>query len=524
MAGYHRRSFISQLKSARAIQERIFREHLKKSRDTVYGREKHLSAITSLKDFQKNIPIQTYEDYLPYIERLKRGEKNVLFPEKEKLIMFALSSGTTASPKFIPVTSSFFNSYRRGSLYWGALMFLSYPELLDGVILPIVSSWSESKTERGVPCGGISGLIARSQRRVARSQYCLPASVYDIKDIEDKYYTILRLGLAEPGVRFISSANPSTLITLARYADKWKEDLITDIAGGSPPYLSPDKKRAKELDQIVRREGKLNPSSFWPNLYLISCWKGGTVGQYLPLLKEYYGQVPVYDLGLLASEGRMSIPIGNDNHQGVLDIQSHFYEFIPEEEEDNPLSRALLMGELEKGKRYFIILTTSSGFFRYHIHDLIEVVDFYEGVPVIAFLNKGRHISSLTGEKLTEFQVSRAMEKIGFIKGEEWTLLPCWDNQVPYYALVAEEPQLKSLNSKEIVEQFDDELKNLNLEYKSKRYSRRLGDIRLISVPAGTFSKIKKELVERQGGRMEQYKQVHLDVDKKIRPYIEELL
>lgn len=517
MARYHCQSFISQLKSGRAIQERIFRKLLGQARDTVYGREKHLSAITSLKDFQRHIPIQTYEDYLPYIERLKCGEKNVLFPEKEKLIMFALSSGTTASPKFIPVTSSFFNSYRRGSLYWGALMFLSYPGLLDGVILPIVSSWSEFKTEKGVPCGGISGLIARSQRGVARSRYHLPASVYEIKDMEDKYYTILRLALREKRLRFISSANPSTLITLARCADKWKEELIADIAGV-------DKKRARELEEMVRRDGQLKPSSFWPNLYLISCWKGGTVGQYLPLLKEYYGPLPVYDLGLLASEGRMSIPLGDDDHQGVLDIQSHFYEFIPEEEEDNPLARALLMGELEKGKKYFIILTTSSGFFRYHIRDLIEVVDFYEGVPVLAFLNKGKHISSLTGEKLTEFQVSRAMGKIGFIKGEEWTLLPCWDNQLPYYTLVVEEPQLKPFNSPGLVEQFDDELKNLNLEYRSRRDSQRLDNIRLISVPAGTFSKIKKELVERQGGRMEQYKQVHLDVDKKLWPYIEELL
>ena len=169
-------------------------------------------------------------------------------------------------------------------------MFLAYPGLLDGVILPLVSSMSERETQTGIPCGGISGLIAKSQRSVARSMYCVPNAVYNIKNIEDKYYTILRLALREKNIRFISSANPSTLINLGRYIAQWKDDLIADIG-------VQDKARAEELKGIVAKEGGLTPALSWPDLYLIACWKGGTVGQYLPLLKEYYGEVPVYELG-----------------------------------------------------------------------------------------------------------------------------------------------------------------------------------------------------------------------------------
>lgn len=517
LAKRHACYFFSRLRNAKKIQEKVFWKYLNQAKDTLYGKEKHLSNIKSIKEFQENIPVQTYEDYAPYVERVKNGEKNVLFPPREKLIMFALSSGTTDQPKFIPVTSSFLKAYKRGSLYWGSFMFLSYPGVLDGVILPVVSSMSEEISKTGIPCGGISGLIAQSQKTAARKMYCVPHSVYSIKDIEDKSYAILRRAAAEKNIRFISSANPSTLINLARYMDKWKERLIEDIAKGN----SKDKKRAEELKEIVRKDNKLTPLSCWPSLYLIASWKGGTVGQYLLLLKEYYGNVPVYELGLLASEGRMSIPTGAENNQGVLDIFSNFYEFIPEEEEDNLSTRTLLMNDLEKGKRYFMVITTPYGFFRYNIHDLIEVVDFCHGVPVIAFLNKGKHISSLTGEKLTEFHVCEAMKRIGIIRGEEYTLVPRWDNHLPYYTLVVEEGHLKTADFGNLISLFDEELKALNLEYKAKRDSNRLGEIQFVSAPVNIFSRLKKDIIKKRGGRIEQYKQVHLDTQGKIWEYIE---
>jgi hypothetical protein len=159
--------------------------------------------------------------------------------------------------------------------------------------------------------------------------------------------------------------------------DRWKEDLIADISTGGlkvkdnlpedivralKPCLKSDKKRSMELEELINREGGLKPLSSWPSLYLIASWRGGTVGQYLSLLKQYYGNLPVYELGLLASEGRMSIPLAHDNSQGVLDIFSNFYEFIPEEEEDSLSASALLFNELERGKRYFITITTPYGF------------------------------------------------------------------------------------------------------------------------------------------------------------------
>lgn len=535
LARRNSRYFISGLRHARDIQESIFWRYISQAKDTAYGREMHLSGIRSIKEFQNYIPIQTYEDYLPYIERIKRGEKNILFPERDKLIMFALSSGTTAVSKFIPVTRSFFKAYEQGSLFWGSFMFLSHPGILDGLILPIVSSMEEERTITGIPCGGISGLIARAQRPLARLHYFLPYSVYGIRDTDTKYYTILRLALARRNIRFISSANPSTLITLARYMDAHKEQLIDDISTGSlkidntisrdiSPHLRKDRKRARELEEIVHREGRLIPASVWPSLYLIACWRGGTVGQYLPLLKEYYGDIPVYELGLLASEGRMSIPLGSGgSHQGVLDIYSNFYEFIPEEEEDSHSPPTLLMHELEKGKRYFIVLTTPYGFFRYHIYDLIEVTDFVDGVPVISFLNKGRHISSLTGEKLTEFQVCTAMKNIGIIKGEEYTLIPCWDNHLPYYTLVIEELRFKG-KVEELCKLLDKQLKALNMEYRSKRNSRRLGDIKPLQVPLNTFLEVKQNIIKKRGGRAEQYKQVHLDTQDIFREYIRQIL
>ena len=168
-------------------------------------------------------------------------------------------------------------------------------------------------------------------------------------------------------------------------------------------------KRRLGSEAIVGRSGRLYPRDYWPNLCFLANWTGGTMGAYLRSYPDYFGERPVRDVGLIASEGRMTIPIEDNTPAGILDVRHHYFEFIPEDQIDRDEPETALAHELIEGRRYFILPTTAGGLYRYQIFDLIRCVGFHGKAPVIEFLNKGAHISSVTGEKLSEYQVVAAV-------------------------------------------------------------------------------------------------------------------
>ena len=121
----------------------------------------------------------------------------------------------------------------------------------------------------------------------------------------------------------------------------------------------------------------------------------------------------------------MTIPIEDGTAAGVLDIRHHYFEFIPEDQGDRPEPETRRGStELIEGRNYFIVLTTAGGLYRYKISDLVRCVGFHGRAPLIEFLNKGAHFSSLTGEKLSEFQVVAAVEEAQRLCTSSGQLLP----------------------------------------------------------------------------------------------------
>ncbi len=173
-------------------------------------------------------------------------------------------------------------------------------------------------------------------------------------------------------------------------------------------------------------------------------WTGGSMGAYLHGYPEIFGERPVRDVGLIASEGRMTIPIEDGTPAGVLDIRHHYFEFIPEDQDDRDDPETVEASELIEGRNYFILLTTAGGLYRYRIHDLVRCVGFHGRAPLLEFLNKGAHFSSLTGEKLSEFQVlaavSQATKALDLHLGS-FLVVPTWGDP-PFYTMLVEESDL----------------------------------------------------------------------------------
>ena len=450
--------------------------------------------------------------------------------------MFALSSGTTSEAKFIPITQQFLNDYRRGWQIWGIQSYDARPGLNSKNILQITSDYNRCRTVSGIPCGNISGLAVASQRFIVRFMYTIPYAVSKIENAQAKYYTILRLGLADDNVGMITTANPSTLVQLAILADAEKASLIRDIADGtlSDKFLvsgeirqalanritrrRPD--RAKYLEARANNVGCLRLCDAWPSLEQLGVWTGGSCSAYLPSLRQHFGeQIALRDHGLSASEGRMTIPFQDGSSDGILDITSHYFEFIPVAEYDRPNPTVLEADELLRDHDYFILLTTSSGLYRYNISDVVRCTGFVGTTPLLQFLHKGAHISNLTGEKISESQVVNAvqfaLEKLGH-RVSSFTLAPVW-GEPPHYQLLIEN---QDLPINELTERLaaltDQELRGLNCEYDEKRETGRLGSIRIARLQAGTWKHFAVQRQSRFGGSVEQFKHPCLIPDMEV--------
>lgn len=511
--------FVASAKDAVRVQQRVLLAKIRRQADSQFGRDHGLDRIGDYDSFARQVPVRSYEQFQPYIERVLRGEPCALLGGRQKVLMFALTSGTTAEPKHIPVTAEFLAEYRAGWNAWGLKALLDHPQAVLRGILQMASPMDERFTERGIACGAITGLTARTQKRLVRKYYVVPPETAYIADATARYYSVMRFALARD-VAWLIAANPSTLIRLAEVAGAHAEPLIRDIRDGTltPPgdvpadvaarlrrLCSPDKPCARRLEECIRRSGVLRPSEYW-NVNFLACWTGGTMGLYLKDLEPWYGQVPVRDIGLIASEGRMTIPIADGSPAGILDASAHFYEFIPAGEIDSDQPTVLRCHELQVGQEYFLVLSTSSGLLRYSMMDLVRVVDYFGEAPVIEFLSKGQRICSLAGEKLTENQVVLAGQDVerqcGWRLGE-FALCPCW-SKVPGYILYIDSGC--SVPAEPLALQFDDALCRISIEYGSKRKSLRLAGVQVRSLRAGFLADLDRQALSSGRGRAEQFK------------------
>lgn len=518
--------FFQAVQNCQQAQQDTLRRLLALNADSRFSREHGLTEQLTPAEFQARLPISDYEYFRPYIERLKVGDSQALLGSQNKLLMFSLSSGTTSESKFIPVTRQFLNDYRRGWQIWGVAAYDARPSMNYKNMLQVTSDYSRFQTEAGIPCGNISGLAVATQRSAVRILYTIPFIVSKIEAAFAKYYMIMRLGLADDNVGMITTANPSTVMQLALLADAEKEALVRDIADGTlnPRFevapeirrklrrrLSrPRRQRAKQLEEIIARTGTLKLNEVWPRIEQLGVWMGGSCGSYLPKVRQQFGgNISVRDHGLSASEGRMTIPFEDESSDGILEAGTHYFEFIPESEHGSAQPTVLQAHELSPDNNYFILLTTSSGLYRYDICDVVRCTGFVGTTPLLRFLHKGAHISNLTGEKIAESQVVDAVRhalEVTRHRADFFTVTPVWGDP-PHYQLLLEATDVPSLDLAErLASATDAKLQELNCEYQEKRATGRLDPLRVTTLRPGAWQRFAERRQARLGGSVEQYK------------------
>jgi hypothetical protein len=532
------RAFEAATLDVAATQRAVMLEILAYAAATEFGRGHGFAAIRTWDEFRRALPVRDFEDFRPWMERHQRGEQGVLFPGKP--LMYNRSSGTTARPKLLPVTPhAFERTIRDRGKLWLYGMMRHFPGIYAGKDLTLVSPAVEGYTEDGTPFGALSGLVYRNIPGFMKALHSVPEDTILIRDYLTKLYTLLRFALGS-NVSCIVTGNPATVVNLATRADAWREELIRDIRDGTlrrdlpleggiraqcERLLRPDPGRAAELERLVEAHGRQRPAEYWPNLKLIHTWKHGNCRLVLPRLAPWFRpETPILDFGYIASEINATDLVLPENDGSVLQVQNAFFEFSREEEGDSPRRRFFLAHELEVGGRYFIHVTTFSGLYRYDMNDVLEVIGHFHQAPVLRFLYKGKGITSLQGEKLSEAQLIEAMARAERASGLSFGFFVAWaDPEASRYDLYVEFPFASDVrHHTAFAAAVDRALAEVNVEYEAKRSSGRLNPPRVLPLVRDAFERY-RELRLEEGAYSGQLKWLHLSGTEADRKRMERL-
>ncbi|MFO1428679.1 MAG: GH3 auxin-responsive promoter family protein [Candidatus Competibacteraceae bacterium] len=532
------KQFIQATRQVERTQAALLADILQYGGDTVYGREHRFNTIRNYRDYREHVPVNDYEALRPYVNRHIQGETDVLFPGKP--LMYNRSSGTTALPKLIPVTPYDFERTikNRGKLWLYGLM-RQFPGIFRGKDLTVVSPAVDGYTPDGTPFGSLSGLVYQNIPEFMKRVHTIPYSVVTIPDYETRTYISLRSAIA-CDVTMLLTVNPGTILNLVTRADQWKTDLIRDIHDGSvrndlniepeiraqiEMMFKPDHRRAAQLEKLAQQRGVLRPADYWPNLRLIHTWKNGNCALMLPKLKPWFHpDTPILDFGYLASEIMATDLVDPATDGSILQVRSGFYEFTRFEEGDNPERRFLLAHELDVGAQYYLYVTTFSGLYRYDMNDVVEVVGKFNETPILKFLFKGKGITSIQGEKLSEKQCIQAVHQAALATGLRHEFFVGYaDAEQQRYLLYIEfsEDYTESLRTR-FTDAVDRALMDINIEYEAKRKSDRLRPLTVVAVGKNFFERYKL-LRLAEGAHEGQFKWQNLTALQRVKQQLDQL-
>lgn len=480
--------FVKQTRRTEAVQEQFWRNLLLTHRDTELGRKYRLSEIKTINQFREQIPILPYSSYEPYTERIAQGKTNIL--TAEPVIYLTLTSGTTGKKKLIPTTRRSQNSVRQATLT--SIGFLSEAlqarELKFGKLLVTNSTQLWGYTSGCIPYGPSSAATLRMDQRLYRQFFAHPYETIEVANSLARHYVCLLFALRERSTSGMIANFPMLILRTCNYLERYAEDLIQDLEAGTIAAwleLEPEIRftleqqwsaipsRAIQLRRILQAEGRLTPKNAWESLSFIATARGGTSDFYFERFSTFFGDTPQWGAVYSSAEGMFSIYHDLDDNSSILAIESSFFEFIPEDQWEAEHPKTLLATEVKPGKRYRILITNYSGFYRYDIGDIVEVVGFHQTAPLIVFCyRRGGFISSTT-EKTTEFHVTQVMQALQ----QEFDLLledfciTLSEHDFPAHYLVNVElaPGQILRNSQAFLVRFDHRLQEENTTYAISR-------------------------------------------------------
>ncbi|HEY9798652.1 MAG TPA: GH3 auxin-responsive promoter family protein, partial [Leptolyngbyaceae cyanobacterium] len=348
------------------------------------------------------------------------------------------------------------------------------------------------------------------------------------------HYVCLLFALRDRSMRGIIANFPMLLLRTCDYLERYAEDLIQDLEKGTiaswlelelgvqsqlEKQWSADPQRARELREILQSEGRLTPKSVWPGLSFVATARGGTSDFYFERFPTYFGNTPVFGAVYSSAEATFSIYPDVDTDGSVLAIESGFFEFVPQDQWEAEHPKTLLATEVKVGERYRLLATNYSGFYRYDIGDVVEVVGFYNTAPLIVFRYRRGGMLSATTEKTTEYHVTQVMQALQQEFGlplEDFCITLSESVISPHYLVNIELIPGHTLdNPQAFLASFDNKLRQANTSYAVRRPSNFIPAPRLRILAPGSFAILRQRQLER-GVPDSQLKFPHISQDRQF--------
>lgn len=460
-------------------QKKVLSSILRGVRGTASAEHHGLNNIRTLMEYRSAIPIQSYEDIKPLIDRILNGESRIL--SNEKIQGFVETSGTQSVPKLIPISKSWATQVRQAQLLWMLGVLRDFPSISKRDVFHIVSSAEERKVS-GFSVGANTGRMVDALPKSIQKRFVL-RGLPEFEDTNLRHYVHLRFAL-QHAVGLWLTANPSTIALYCRKLIAYREALLQDLSQGTlrcgPAQNLSESVRLELEHRLYKVSTPLGhkPSEIWP-LSVVGCWTGGPAKWFVDQFSTMLGgHVAVRDVGITASEGYFAIPLSSDWDGGVLWNHGELLEFQSAD------GQCHWGWELEEGKEYKLIISARNGLLRYAMNDTIRVTGYIGNTPIVVFVGKsGRYLNSV-GEKVTEEQLSSAMELlsgdiIGFTGSIQYGEVP--------NIIVAIEWNTGTRDVSSIATKLDDRLQDVSIEYRSKRESQRMSSLQVCRLTEGAY-------------------------------------
>lgn len=509
----------------------VLKKILKDNKDTEFGKLHHFGEIESIEDFRRCVPVTGYDDFAPYIERMKNNETDLI--TSSPVLGYSRTSGSSGIPKYIPATKASLESYVNYT--WTRALALGIAEAKKqgrkvrpgrGIFL---SPATNELLPNGLPCSNIAEIGAREYGIVYPYILTVPTGkLFDVHD-GDYIYNIYRFGLEDENVSFIFSVFFSINVSQMAYLRENWQVIIDDIEKGVisesvsmkpelrkelTAHIKPMPERAAYLrKQFEQGFDETLLRRLWPNLTVICGIGNASFKPAADYIRSFAKGIP-FDFSIYgASEGLVAACYETENTDMQLLTDSCFYEFI---EHGQPDSEAVTLDKLEKGKQYEILITTQAGLYRYRLKDVLEVKGFRNKCPLISFVYRKGQMFNIAGEKFSEEDARNTiemLEKAHGIRIAHWLFYQDVSVMPNRYALLLEADAENDPG--DCVDELEEYMGKCNKRYPGQREKAFIGRLIIQKQKPGTHDEWSALCVSR-GASAAQIKPVHfLDNDEK---------
>jgi hypothetical protein len=474
-----------------ATQREVLQDLITHAQYTCIGRKYGLNKLFSVKEFKNSIPIHEYEDILPYVDELMKGNEHQLWNTPTS--WFAKSSGTTSSKsKFIPITKeSLEDCHYKASKDVLSLYYFNYPDsdLLTGKGLVVGGSHQISLVNEEVQFGDLSAVLLQNAPYWGQWLRTPELSIALLDEWEDK---------------------------IEKLAQNTINENVTSIAGVPTWTLI-------LLKRILEITGKKTIAQVWENLELY-IHGGVNFAPYKQQFEQVMGK-PINYLEIYnASEGFFAAQDKLDE-EGMLLFLEHgiFYEFMPIEEYGKEAPKTVGLNKVQLGKIYAPVITTNGGLWRYLIGDTIEFTKLYPFK--IKVVGRVKHFINAFGEELiidnADKAITIACEKTNCIINDYTAAPKYMDNASTGAHQWVIEFEKDPISIDEFAYELDCALKALNSDYEAKRQKDIALQIPIITpIQKGSFNK----WLQQKGKLGGQHKVPRLSNNREFIDEIEELI